>query len=197
MSAKRIFDLFFSLMGLIFIAPLFICCALLIKIDSRGPVFFRQLRVGRHGKLFRIFKFRTMVINAECLGTQVSTGDDPRITRLGRFLRKYKIDELPQLLNVIFGEMSLVGPRPEVPRYVEAFQKEYEEILSVRPGITDFASLEFKDENELLKAAENPEAKYLQEILPIKIGYYRKYIREQSLTTDFNLIMRTIQAIVK
>ena len=174
-----------------------VCIAIVIKLDSPGPVFFRQERVGQFGRPFRIYKFRTMVTDAERLGAQVTTGDDPRITGLGRFLRKYKIDELPQLINVIIGDMSLVGPRPEVPRYVEAFHEDYKDILTVKPGITDFASLEYKDENELLKSAENPEEQYLKEILPAKIAFYRKYLREQSIATDIKLIFKTLWGIMR
>jgi len=194
---KRSFDLLFASVGLIILSPMVVCIAIVIKLDSPGPVFFRQERVGQFGRPFRIYKFRTMVTDAERLGAQVTTGDDPRITGLGRFLRKYKIDELPQLINVIIGDMSLVGPRPEVPRYVEAFHEDYKDILTVKPGITDFASLEYKDENELLKSAENPEEQYLKEILPAKIAYYRKYLREQSIATDIKLIFKTLWGIMR
>ncbi len=194
---KRFFDLVVSLIGLMVFAPFLLIIAVVLKIDSPGLVFFRQIRVGQFGTSFRIFKFRTMVSQAEKLGPQVSSGDDPRITRVGRFLRKYKLDELPQLINVVKGEMSFVGPRPEVPRYVEAYKNDYREILTVKPGITDFASLEFKDENELLKNADDPEKKYLEEILPVKIGYYRKYLKEQSLKTDLTLIIKTIWSIIR
>ena len=197
MTAKRLLDLCVSGFGLLLLTPFFILISILIKLDSPGPIFFRQSRVGAAFTPFRIFKFRTMVNDAEKHGAQVSTGDDPRITRVGWFLRKYKIDELPQLINVILGDMSLVGPRPEVPKYVEAFRKDYEEILTVKPGITDFASLEFKDENELLKATENPEEKYLAEILPAKIKYYRKYLQEQGLVTDIKLILKTLLGIIR
>lgn len=192
MIAKRGMDLVGAGIGLLVLAPVFAVIALAIKVDSSGPVFFRQIRTGRNFKPFRIYKFRTMVIDAEKYGALVSTGDDQRITKVGYTLRKFKFDELPQLINVIFGEMSLVGPRPEVPRYVEVFRKEYEEILTVKPGITDFASLEYCDENELLRGLKNPEEKYLAEILPAKIEYYRKYLREQSFVTDFKLIIKTI-----
>jgi lipopolysaccharide/colanic/teichoic acid biosynthesis glycosyltransferase len=197
MTAKRLLDFFASSIGLLLLTPLFALISVLIKLDSSGPIFFRQTRVGAGFKLFRIFKFRTMVIDAEKLGAQVSTGDDPRITKVGSFLRKYKIDELPQLINVITGDMSLVGPRPEVPRYVEVFRKEYEEILTIKPGITDFASLEFKDENELLKSSENPEEKYLTEIVPTKIEYYRKYLQEKGLVTDIKLILKTLWGVMR
>jgi len=197
MTAKRLLDFIASSIGLLLLTPFFAIISVLIKLDSSGPIFFRQPRVGVGFRLFRIFKFRTMVTDAEKLGAQVSTGDDPRITRVGGLLRKYKIDELPQLINVITGDMSLVGPRPEVPRYVEVFRNEYEDILTIKPGITDFASLEFKDENELLKASENPEEKYLKEILPAKIEYYRKYLHEQSLVTDIKLILKTLWEVIR
>lgn len=196
MIIKRLVDIIASSVGLIVLSPFLLIIAVALKIDSAGLVFFRQIRVGQFGKPFRIFKFRTMVSQAEKLGPQVSSGDDPRITRVGRVLRKYKLDELPQLINVLKGEMSFVGPRPEVPRYVEAYKDDYLEILTVKPGITDFASLEFKDENELLKNAEDPEKKYLEEILPVKIGFYRKYLKEQSLKTDLTLILKTLLSII-
>lgn len=192
MIAKRGMDLVGAGIGLIVLAPVFAVIALAIKVDSSGPVFFRQTRIGRHFRPFKIYKFRTMVTDAEKYGALVSTGDDQRITKMGHTLRKFKIDELPQLINVFSGEMSLVGPRPEVPRYVEVFRKEYEEILTVKPGITDFASLEYSDENEMLRGVQNPEEKYLAEILPAKIEFYRKYLREQSIWTDFKLIIKTI-----
>ena len=174
MRRKRIFDIIASLIGLAVLFPVFLLIALTVKFTSGGPVFFRQFRVGQFSKLFLIVKFRTMVINAEATGAQVSSGDDPRITAVGRVLRKYKLDELPQLFNVLKGEMSFVGPRPEVPRYVDAYKEEYRDILTARPGITDFASLEFKDENELLNNIEDPERKYLEEIMPVKIAFYKK-----------------------
>jgi lipopolysaccharide/colanic/teichoic acid biosynthesis glycosyltransferase len=194
---KRIFDLCFSLVGLIILSPLLVLIGILIRLDSRGPVFFRQTRVGRFGVPFKIVKFRTMINGAEKVGPLISKGDDPRITKLGNFLRRYKLDEIPQLLNVVSGEMSLVGPRPEVPKYVEAFRLEYEEILKVRPGITDFASLEFKNENDLLKGGVDPEDKYLKEILPEKIIHYRNYIREQSIGVDLKILLRTVWGILR
>ncbi|MBJ6749702.1 sugar transferase [Geomonas anaerohicana] len=193
---KRLFDLFFAGMGLILLAPLWLLVAFWIKYDSPGPVFFRQERVGRFGTPFRIFKFRTMCLDAEAKGRQLTVGDDPRITRSGAFLRKYKLDELPQLLNVVKGEMSLVGPRPEVPRYISLYPDELREIvLSVRPGITDYASIEYKDENTILGQAEDPDRAYVEEILPVKIGYYVRYIMERSFWVDLKLILATLVAI--
>lgn len=196
MNGKRIFDIAASSLGLVLLSPFLLLVSIAIKIDSRGPVFFRQVRAGQSKKTFRILKFRTMVTDAEKIGAQISSGDDPRITTVGQFLRKYKLDEFPQLINVFKGEMSIVGPRPELPRFVEAYDDDYREILTVKPGITDFASLEYKDENELLKAAEDPERQYLEEILPIKISYYHKYLKEQSLKTDVTLILKTLWNII-
>lgn len=192
MSAKRIFDIVFSLMGLLLLFPAFLIISVAIKIDSRGPILFQQIRAGQFNKPFSILKFRTMVINAETIGAQVSTGDDPRITKVGRLLRKYKLDEFPQLINVAKGDMSFVGPRPEVPRFVAAFESDYQKILNVKPGITDFASIEYKDENQLLMFDEDPERKYIEEIMPKKISYYHKYLVEQSMKTDIILILKTI-----
>ena len=194
---KRIFDFVTSLCGLIVLSPMFIVVAVLIKKEDGGRVFFRQTRVGQNGKLFKIYKFRTMVENAEKMGARVTRGDDPRVTKIGKVLRKYKIDELPQLVNVLKGEMSLVGPRPEVPEYVNAYKKDYEKILKVKPGVTDFAALEYIDEEGLLKDTEDPEKVYLEKILPEKMKYYEKYIREMSFLTDLKLILKTILRIVR
>ncbi len=194
---KRIFDFITSLCGLVVLSPIFIVTAILIKKEDGGRVFFRQTRVGQNGRLFRIYKFRTMVENAEKLGAQVTKENDPRVTKIGKVLRKYKIDELPQLINVLKGEMSLVGPRPEVPKYVNAYKKDYERILKVMPGITDFAALEYIDEEKLLRDAEDPEKVYLEKILPEKMKYYEKYIREINFLTDLRLILRTILRVVR
>lgn len=197
MLLKRLFDLFFSLLGVITLLPLFLFISLWIQLDSSGPVFFRQERVGRFGKNFRIFKFRTMCLDAEAKGRQITVGEDPRITRSGRFLRKTKIDELPQLLNVIMGEMSLVGPRPEVPHYVALYPPEVRElVLSVPPGITDYASIEYKDENAVLGRAIDPDKAYIEEVMPVKLRYYQRYVAERSLWVDFMLIMKTLKVIV-
>lgn len=198
MIAKRIFDLVFVIPGLLILSPVFVLAALWISIDSKGPVFFRQERVGRNGKIFRIFKFRTMVVNAESLGAKITLGNDSRITRSGAFLRRYKLDELPQLFNVFKGEMSLVGPRPEVPEYVAYWPDEMRElVLSVPPGITDFASIEFRNENDLLEGASDPVEKYIQEIIPIKLDYYEHYVNSRSILLDFWLILRTIGVIFR
>lgn len=196
MIAKRIFDLFFVIPGLVILLPVFVLVAVLIKSDSKGSIFFRQERVGKTGKPFLIFKFRTMVDNAESLGAKVTVGKDPRITRSGAILRKYKVDELPQLINVLKGEMSLVGPRPEVPEYVAYWPLDMRDlILSVPPGITDLASIEFRNENELLEDALDPVETYVREILPVKLKYYERYVRERSIFLDFWLMLKTIHAI--
>lgn len=196
MIAKRLFDLFFSAIGLILLLPLFLIVAIWIKFDSSGPVFFRQMRVGQFGRFFNIYKFRTMYSDAESQGRQITVGDDPRITRAGRFLRRYKLDELPQLINVVKGEMSLVGPRPEVPRYVELYPEQLrEKVLSVPPGITDFASIEYKDENAILGKAEDPDRAYVEQVMPMKLKYYERYVAERSLWVDFKLILATVKAI--
>ncbi len=189
---KRLFDLVAAGLGLMILSPLFLVIAVLIKAHDGGPVFFRQVRVGRGGRLFRIFKFRTMVVNAEQMGAQLTTGKDPRITGIGRFLRKYKLDELPQLLNVVKGDMSLVGPRPEVPRYVAIFARDYKKILTVRPGITDYASLVYRNENELLDGADDPEKMYVKKVLPEKIKMNYRYIETMGFIVDIKIILSTI-----
>jgi lipopolysaccharide/colanic/teichoic acid biosynthesis glycosyltransferase len=197
MTAKRFFDLFFALAGTALLLPAFALIAIWIKLDSPGPVFFRQSRVGRCGRPFWIFKFRTMGHNAEGKGLQITVGNDPRITRPGRFLRRYKLDELPQLLNVITGDMSLVGPRPEVQRYVSIYPDDVRElVLSVPPGITDYASIEFKDENDILAQAKEPEQVYIHEVMPVKLAYYVQYVLKRSLWIDFKLIMITLKTVV-
>jgi lipopolysaccharide/colanic/teichoic acid biosynthesis glycosyltransferase len=198
MLAKRCFDLFFTIPGVFFLLPVFLLIVFLIKFDSPGPVFFRQERIGRFGVPFSIYKFRTMVVDAEKLGKQITVGKDLRITRSGYFLRKYKLDELPQLLNVLKGEMSLVGPRPEVSRYVVEYPEDVKKIvLSVMPGITDRASIEYKDENEILGRATDPEKAYIHEVLPMKLKYYIDYAQKRSIMLDFKLILKTLLAIVK
>jgi len=195
---KRLLDFIASFYGLILLSPIFVLAALWIKIDSRGPIFFRQERVGFQGSLFRIHKFRTMVLDAEKKGKQITVGADSRITTVGSFLRKYKLDELPQLIDVFVGDMSLVGPRPEVPRYIDCYSDdEKHDVLSVKPGITDNASIEFRDENELLAGSKDPEAVYINEVLPKKIALYRKYVKERSFFGDVSIIFKTIFLIIK
>jgi len=194
MTSKRLFDLCCVLPSLILISPLFLLIALWIKLDSRGSVFFLQIRIGQFGKPFKIIKFRTMCPSEE--GPSLTIGRDARITRCGHFLRQYKLDELPQLINVLKGEMSLVGPRPEVPEYVELYPdgiKEY--VLSVPVGITDYASIEFRNESEILATSQRPEMDYVEKILPLKLAYHQQYVKEQSLYLDFKLILRTFRRI--
>ncbi len=189
---KRIFDIILSAAGLLVLLPVFVIVAALVKAGSHGPVFFRQKRMGRRFRPFYLFKFRTMVEGADKNGPLVTTGGDARVTGVGRVLRKTKIDELPQLINVLKGDMSLVGPRPEVERYVRLYELDYTEVLSVRPGITDISSIEFRDEESVLKAQENPEEYYRKVLLPIKIGYAREYIKNMSFFFDIKLIFITI-----
>lgn len=198
MMSKRIFDWMASGAGLVLLAPVLLVLAVWIKLDSPGPVFFRQERVGRGGKLFSIHKFRTMVTDAERRGLQITVGADVRVTRMGQWLRKYKLDELPQLLDVWLGHMSLVGPRPEVPRYVATYPAKVRDlVLSVRPGITDRASIEFKDENLILGRAADPDKAYVEEVLPIKLKYYVEYVESNSLLGDVNLIIKTFSALIR
>jgi lipopolysaccharide/colanic/teichoic acid biosynthesis glycosyltransferase len=196
--AKRLFDWLASGLGLLVLAPLFLMLALWIKLDSLGPVFFRQERVGQNGRLFRIHKFRTMVIDAERRGLQITVGTDARVTSVGHWLRKYKLDELPQLLDVWLGHMSLVGPRPEVQRYVACYPADLRAIvLSVRPGITDRAAIEFKDENVILGNAVDPHTAYMNEVLPIKLRYYVEYVNTRSFWGDISLILKTFSALLR
>jgi lipopolysaccharide/colanic/teichoic acid biosynthesis glycosyltransferase len=192
MIAKRIFDLFFALAGIIILIPLFIIIAIWIKLDSPGAIFFRQTRVGQFGREFCIYKFRTMVSNAEAIGKQITVGSDRRITTSGKFLRKYKLDELPQLFNVLKGEMSFVGPRPEVPKYFALYPPNGSDVLNVRPGITDLASIAFRKENELLATAPDPEQFYIQEIVPKKLALNMQYIDQASLAFDLQIILQTL-----
>jgi lipopolysaccharide/colanic/teichoic acid biosynthesis glycosyltransferase len=192
---KRIVDLAFSLTAFLLLLPLLLLIALWIKAGSKGPVMYRQVRVGKGNTDFRIYKFRTMYVGSDRAGLITVGGRDPRITRSGYFLRKYKLDELPQLLNVISGDMSLVGPRPEVRKYVSLYSPEQMKVLSVKPGITDYASIEYSDENELLAKATDPDKEYIENIMPAKLALNLKYIREQSLATDFRIIMATVRKV--
>lgn len=196
--SKRIFDWLVSTVGLLMLAPFLIVLAVCIKLDSRGPVFFRQDRVGRGGNLFRIHKFRTMTTDAERRGLQITVGADARVTRVGQWLRKYKLDELPQLLDVWLGHMSLVGPRPEVPRYVACYPANVRHlVLSVRPGITDRASIEFRDENEILGRSVDPHLAYINDVLPIKLSYCLDYVQNASFCGDIAIIFATLRALVR
>ncbi|MEP7338385.1 MAG: sugar transferase [Acidobacteriota bacterium] len=190
--ARRALDLLIALPATIVLLPVFAIIAIWIKLDSRGPVFFLQERIGRGGLPFRIFKFRTMVVDAEQRGTQITIGRDPRITRCGHFLRKYRFDELPQLLNVLKGEMGIVGPRPEVPRYVALYNDEQRQILAYRPGITSPASIAFSNENEILAQQPDPENFYRTELMPAKIGKDLLYSRQATIRSDCAVIARTV-----
>jgi lipopolysaccharide/colanic/teichoic acid biosynthesis glycosyltransferase len=189
--SKHAFDFVAALLGLVLLCPLLLLVALLIKLDSPGPALFRQERIGKGFRPFRIYKFRTMVHDAPGIGGPITFGADPRITRLGLVLRQTKIDELPQLINVLRGEMSFVGPRPEVRPYVELFRADYEEILQVIPGITDLASVQYHHEAEVLGRFEDPEAAYVSRILPEKIKLAKEYVRRSSLFFDITLILKT------
>ena len=190
--AKRLFDITLSLLALVLLCPLLLAVALWVRLDSPGPVLFRQQRVGRGGRLFGILKFRTMQVNAEAAGLQITVGQDPRITSAGRWLRRSKLDELPQLLNVLRGEMSMVGPRPEVPRYVALYPADQRAtVLSVRPGIPDLASLAFRDESTLLARSADPERTYVEEILPIKLRHACDYVVRRSLWLDLRILALT------
>lgn len=194
---KRLFDVIVSAAALGLLWPLFAGIALAIKLDSRGPVFFRQERVGRHGVPFRIHKFRTMRHQPDAQGREITVGDDPRITRVGAMLRRTKFDELAQLIDVLRGEMSLVGPRPEVPRYVQQYPAPVrDKVLSVRPGITDLASIEYRRESELLAQSDDPERTYVQEVLPQKLRYAQQYVDHATLWTDLRLLVRTVQVLL-
>jgi len=194
---KRFFDIFFSIIGLIILLPFFIVISILIVLDSKGGVFYKQVRVGKDGVDFGLLKFRSMRTDADKQGLLTVGGRDNRITRIGYYIRKYKIDELPQLINVLVGDMSLVGPRPEVRKYTNMYNREQQKVLTVKPGITDYASIEYSSENELLAKSENPEQLYIQEIMPAKLNLNLKYIAEKSLLTDFKIIMNTIIKILK
>lgn len=190
---KRLFDIIFSFLGLITTAPLLGITALLVKLNSPGQVFYKGERVGKNEKYFKIFKFRTMVENAEELGGPSTAGDDPRLTKIGKFLKKYQLDELPQLINVLKGEMSFVGPRPEVKMYVDMMtEEERNTILSIKPGMTDLASLWNFHEGEILKGSPDPEKTYLEKIRPEKIRLQIKYVKNRSFWLDLKIILKTL-----
>lgn len=194
---KRLFDFIASGCGLLVLSPIFLVLAVWVKLDSPGPVFYRQIRVGRGNKDFRLFKFRSMRIGSDKSGLITVGGRDPRVTRSGYYIRKYKLDELPQLINVFLGDMSLVGPRPEVRKYVDMYTPEQLHVLDVRPGITDMASICYRNENELLEKVENPEAYYIGTIMQDKLKINLEYVHNQSLWGDIKLIFKTFGAIIK
>jgi lipopolysaccharide/colanic/teichoic acid biosynthesis glycosyltransferase len=192
-ALKRPFDIAGSALGLVLLLPLFLVIAIVIKLDSPGPVFFRQERVGKGGRLFRIFKFRSMIADASHRGTALTVRADRRITRVGEFLRRSKLDELPQLMNVLAGDMSLVGPRPEVPEFMTFYTAEQRAIItSMRPGITDYAAILFRDESSLLDQSGDPVDIYRREIMPLKFVYYERYSREIEIVNDLRIILATM-----
>ncbi len=194
-AVKRTFDIACSLVALVISSPVMIATAFLIKSDSSGPVYYRGVRAGKGGKPFEMLKFRTMVTDADKIGGPSTAGDDPRVTRLGRKLRKYKLDELPQLVNVLRGHMSLVGPRPEVPSEVEKYTPEERLLLTVRPGITDWASIKFNDEGEILKGSADPHQAYLEKIRPEKMRLGLEYVRNRSILIDLQILLETVTTI--
>lgn len=191
---KRAFDFIFSFIGLILLSPIFLIISLLIALSSKGGVFYKQTRVGKDNIDFKVYKFRSMIVDADKKGLLSigKDGRDPRVTKIGYILRKYKLDELPQLINVLKGDMSLVGPRPEVRKYVDLYDDNQKEILKVRPGITDIASITFKNENDLLSQSPNPEDYYIQDIMPKKISLSLEYVKTRTLIKDIKLIFKTI-----
>jgi len=196
MLVKRLFDIIFSLVGLLFLLPLFLIISVIIILESRGGAFYLQSRVGLNCKDFKLFKFRTMQSNSDKKGLITVGMNDSRITKVGYYLRKYKLDELPQLLNVLLGTMSFVGPRPEVRKYVDLYNKQQLQVLSVKPGITDYASLEFSNENEILGKAADPNKMYIDEIMPQKLLLNLKYINTQSFASDISLILKTVAKVI-
>ena len=193
---KRLFDIISSGCGLIVLSPLFLILAIWIKLDSKGPIFYKQIRVGRNNKDFKLYKFRSMRIGADKAGLITIGGHDPRVTRSGYFIRKYKLDEFPQLINVLKGDMSVVGPRPEVRKYVDMYTDEQMHVLDVRPGITDLASIRYRNENELLEKAENPDQYYIDVIMQDKLKINLDYVKDHSFMYDMKLIFGTFWAII-
>lgn len=192
---KRVFDILSSITAIGFLLPLLLIIGLAIVLNSKGGVLYKQLRIGKNGKIFYLLKFRSMQIGSDKQGLLTIGAKDSRITHIGHFIRKYKLDELPQLLNVLAGDMSLVGPRPEVPAYVSLYTEEQKQVLTVKPGITDYASIEYRNENEILGNAKNPEQMYIKEIMPAKLALNLKYINDQSLLTDIKILIKTISSL--
>lgn len=194
---KRVFDILVSLLLLIILLPVFIILSIVIKIDSKGPVFFRQERVTEYGRVFKIFKFRTMVSGADKMGSQVTVKDDCRITRLGKLLRKSRIDEIPQLINILIGDMSFVGTRPEVLKYVELYTNEMKATLLMKAGVTSLASIKFKDEEKLLQSSDDVDKSYIENVLPKKMEYNLEYIKKFNFFYDIKLMFMTVKAVIK
>lgn len=194
---KRLFDIIASLVGIIILIPFFFVICIVMIVSCGLPIFYLQTRVGKNGKDFKLFKFRTMHLDADKKGLLTVGGRDPRVTKIGYYLRKYKLDELPQLFNVLLGTMSLVGPRPEVRKYVDLYTVEQQQVLLVKPGITDYASLEYINENELLAKSPNPEETYISQVMPAKLELNKKYIQQHSILIDFTIIIKTIGKIIR
>jgi len=194
---KRLFDIIFSILGILILSPFLIILSISIMLTSAGGTFYKQIRVGKNGKEFKLFKYRTMRIGADKSGSLTVGMRDSRITAIGFYLRKYKLDELPQLFNILLGDMSFVGPRPEVPKYVALYSAEQRAVLKVKPGITDYASIVYSEENELLANTENPEELYIERILPAKLKLNMRYINEMNLVTDVKVILKTIGKIFR
>ena len=194
---KRLFDIFFSSIGIIFLLPFFIIISILILLDSKGGLIYKQERVGKGDVIFKVLKFRTMRPDSFSKGALTVGSRDPRITNVGYYLRKYKLDELPQLFNVLFGDMSFVGPRPEVKKYTDLYTPEQKKVLSVRPGITDYASIKFRNENDLLASSDDPEKLYIEEIMPEKLKLNLEYINDNHILKDIKIILDTFYTIVK
>lgn len=193
--AKSAFDRIFGVIGFVLLSPFLAVIALLVRLTSPGPVLFLQERVGKNGKPFRIMKFRTMVEGAEEMGLKITVGNDARVTRVGETLRKFKLDELPQILNIVKGEMSFVGPRPEVPKYVAHYTQEQKKVLSIKPGVTDLASIKYRKESELLGQSQDPEITYLEEIMPEKLRINLDYVERASLAYDLRLLWMTVREV--
>ncbi len=192
---KRSFDIFFSFFGLIILSPLFLLIFVMVKTDSKGPVIYKQTRVGKNGKDFSVLKFRSMKQDSESKGLLTVGGKDPRITKTGYFIRKYKLDELPQLINVLKGDMSFVGPRPEVRKYVLLYDEVQKKVLDVNPGITDVASIKYRNENEMLEGSDDPESFYIKEIMPVKLKMNLEYINDRSFFKDIKVILNTLKTV--
>ncbi|MBV2224388.1 MAG: sugar transferase [Cloacibacterium sp.] len=194
---KRIFDLFFAFLGIMLLLPIYLLIAIFIKLDSKGEILYKQERIGKDGIPFYVLKFRTMVPDAFSKGALTVGSRDPRVTGVGYYLRKYKLDELPQLFNVLFGEMSFVGPRPEVKKYTDLYNENQRVVLSVKPGITDYASIKYRNENDLLAQSSDPEKLYIEEIMPEKLNLNLKYINDNNVFKDIKIIINTFYTIVK
>jgi lipopolysaccharide/colanic/teichoic acid biosynthesis glycosyltransferase len=194
---KRIFDLILSVPSLIILSPVFLITAILIRLETPGPIVFSHERVGHDGRIFKLYKFRTMVKDASRIGPSITAADDPRITRMGKLLRRFKVDEMLQIVNVVKGDMSVIGPRPELQKFVSKFKKDYREILKMKPGMTDYALIVFRDEEKILGKFKDTEEAYIKEVLPEKIKLYRKYMEDMGLATDVKIFFKTIWEILR